>query len=362
MLMGSEKCKKVNWMDDLRPAFKQLRSENVNFIAVANSEWYSLFRDEIRNSIAIEGIFTNRNDLLDVLERNKRTSDEKTAAILGYFEAASFLYEYANNLYKENEFKIRLSDIKQIHTLLMRYEQQVGSFSGVLGDFRKEDVEVAHSTFTPIKSSFLQDTMNLLIDWINEKLMDQDYDKIKLVTASHILFETIHPFRDGNGRVGRILMSFLLIGTGYVNIAIKGATRAQREKYYRALESGDDEIERMLRDIENGKNITNRSIDACLKNSYISLLQNIIKDRVKDALDRLKMKESLVFNKDAVLPLRDAARFFNYSQDYLRNLINKKKLPATKKGKLWYVRVRDVDSYLENVTDHRLNENEKNMK
>jgi len=72
-------------MDNLIKAFQQLRKENVQFIAVANSEWYSLFRDEIRNSIAIEGIFTNRNELLDVLERNKRTSDEKTAAILGYF-------------------------------------------------------------------------------------------------------------------------------------------------------------------------------------------------------------------------------------------------------------------------------------
>ena len=87
-------------MSDLRKAFEQLRKENIQFIAVTNSKWYSLFRDEIRNSIAIEGIFTNRNELLDVLERNKRTSDQKTAVILGYFESASFVYEYANNLYR----------------------------------------------------------------------------------------------------------------------------------------------------------------------------------------------------------------------------------------------------------------------
>ncbi len=335
-------------MNDLRTAFEQLRKENVQFIAVANSEWYSLFRDEIRNSIAIEGIFANRNELLDVLERNKRTTDEKTAAILGYFEAASFVYEYANNLYKENEFRIRLSDIRQIHTLLMRYEQQVGSFCGILGDFRKDDVEVTHSTFTPLKTIFLYDVMNLLVKWINEKLMDKDCDKIMLATASHILFETIHPFRDGNGRVGRILLSFLLIGTGFVNIAIKGTTKAQREKYYQALETGDSEFERMLRDIENGKKVTTQSIDECLANSDLALLQNIICNRLNDALHRLKMKEFLSLNKDAMLPLRDAARFFNYSQDYLRNLINKKKLPAAKRGKLWHVKVRDVEKYLEN--------------
>ncbi|MEO8232353.1 MAG: hypothetical protein ABI638_08715, partial [Ignavibacteriota bacterium] len=55
--------------------FKKLRKKNIQLIAVSNNEWYSLFRDEIRNSIAIEGIFSNRNDLLDVLEKNKKTTD-----------------------------------------------------------------------------------------------------------------------------------------------------------------------------------------------------------------------------------------------------------------------------------------------
>ena len=68
---------------DLRKEIQDLRSHNINFIAVSNSEWYSLFRDEIRNSIAIEGVFANRKDLLDVLEKNKRTDKQKAAAILG---------------------------------------------------------------------------------------------------------------------------------------------------------------------------------------------------------------------------------------------------------------------------------------
>jgi Fic family protein len=282
-----------------------------------------------------------------VLERNKRTSDEKTAAILGYFESASFVYEYANNLYKGNEFKVRFSDIKQIHTLLMRYEQQVGSFSGILGDFRKGDVEVTHSHFTPAKAMFINDAMQLLVHWINNKLEDQNYDRIRLATASHILFETIHPFRDGNGRVGRILLSFLLIGTGLVNIAIKGTTKEQRDKYYHALEVGDDEVEQLLRRIEQGKKITPDSIDDCFAKSNLTLLEKMIRDRLSDALERLKRTELREYNRDAILPLRDAARLFNYSQDYLRNLINKEKLPGRKKGKLWYVKIRDVERYIE---------------
>jgi hypothetical protein len=71
----------------LKIAFGKLRRETKRFINVSNSEWYTLFKDEIRNSIAIEGIFANRKELLDVLERNKRTSNEKVAAILGYYES-----------------------------------------------------------------------------------------------------------------------------------------------------------------------------------------------------------------------------------------------------------------------------------
>ena len=336
-------------MQNLKNEFEQLRKENIPFIAVANSEWYSLFKDEIRNSIAIEGIFTNRNELLDVLEHNKRTDTQKTAAILGYFESASSVYEYANNLLKENEFKLRLADIKQIHSLLMRYEKQVGTFQGTLGDFRKGDIEVTESRFTPIKASFLEQVMKLFVKWTNEKLDDADYDKLQLAAISHVLFETIHPFRDGNGRVGRILLSFILIGCGYVNIAIKGTNKEDRNRYYDALETADDQCELLLRAIETGKKISTKDMDRYLEKSNISFFSKIIEERLRDAYDRLKSKDTLKYNQDALLPLRDVAKFYHYSQDYLRNLINKGKLAAQRSGKLWYVRVQDIEKYRENV-------------
>jgi excisionase family DNA binding protein len=48
---------------------------------------------------------------------------------------------------------------------------------------------------------------------------------------------------------------------------------------------------------------------------------------------------------DAIIPLREAGRFYNYSQDYLRQLIHQGKLPAQKHGKLWYIKVRDIEVY-----------------
>ncbi len=336
---------------ELLKQFEQLRENNIHLIAVSNNEWYSLFRDEIRNSIAIEGIFANRNELLDVLSKNKRTNDEKTAAILGYFEAASTLYEYANNLYKEGEFTLRISDIKQIRTLLMRYENQVGSFNGKLGEFRLEPVKVNEAKFTPLEYVYVRETMETFIKWINEKIKEPDYDKIKLAALSHILFETIHPFKDGNGRAGRILLSYILIGCGYVNIAIKGTQKYDRDKYYEAMENGDDQFELMLREIEKNKKVTAKEISSRSEKSDVTLLEKIIINRLGDSMKRLSKKEFVEMNQDALVPLREAAKFFSYSQDYLRKLINTGKLPAEKKGKLWYLRIRDVQKYMNQISE-----------
>jgi len=327
----------------------ELRKRKIRLIAVSNSEWYSLFKDEIRNSIAIEGVFANRKELLDVLDRHKRTSDEKTAAILGYFEAASTLYEYANNLYIEGEFSVRVSDIRQTHTLLMRYEKQAGIYKGDLGEYRQETVVVARSAFTPLDSSFIRDFMQVYVKWINKKIADPEFNKIKLAALAHILFETVHPFRDGNGRAGRIMLSFVLIGCGFINITIKGTQQQERDRYYTAMEEGDDAFEEMLREIENGRKITTELIDTYAEKSYTDKLEGLITRGLRESLHRLTKTEYISPDPDTVLPLRDAARFYNYSQDYLRNLINKGKLPGIRRGKLWYVRIRDLEQYIKDV-------------
>ena len=346
---NSSEYSEKKFMDQLKKDISKLRKNNVNLIAVSNSEWFTLFRDEIRNSIAIEGIFTNRNDLIHVLKHNKKTTDQKSAAILGYFEAASSVYEYANNLYKENEFTIRLADIKQIHTMLMRYEKQVGSYVGNLGEYRKEQVEVFNSTFSPLHFMYIPKTMKIFLKWLNHNIKNPNYNKIKLAALSHLLFETIHPFRDGSGRVGRIFLSFLLIGFGYLNIAIKGTGKKDRDKYYKAMEIGDKKFEILLRNIEKRQIISVTEINNFAKETDSTLLEKIIKNRLQDSFNRIKNSKFIELNLNAEVTLNEASKFYNYSQDYLRNLINMGKLKARKKGKLWYINISDIDDYIKEL-------------
>lgn len=337
--------------NEFKAEIHKLRSRFGNLINVTNAEWYSLFKDEIRNSIAIEGVFANRQELMDVLENNKRTDKQKAAAILGYFEAASVMYEYANNQLKENEFELRMADIKQIHTILMRYEKDMGTYIGEIGDFRKTNIQVAHATFDPVDVHYVRPALQLFIKWFNESLKKRSFDEVTLAAAAHVWFETIHPFRDGNGRVGRILLSYILIGQGCLNVAIKGISKKEREQYYDCLERADDCFENVHQFLEKGKVVNVSDVNQLIKKEGLEPFVDMISGLLKEAVNRLKEGRLTNLSQEAVLPLRELARVYDYSQDYLRNLINRGQLKAHKKGKLWYVRVHDLAQYINSVSD-----------
>lgn len=338
------KVRKID-IDRISQRIALLRKTADNFIAVSNAEWYSLFKDEIRNSIAIEGVFANRHDLIDVLEHNKRTDHQKAAAILGYFDAASAMYEYAYNQFQEKEFILRLADIKQIHTMLMRYEREAGTYIGEIGDFRKTNIEVARATFRPVDVYNVRPAMELFIRWFNENLKKGSYDPITLASMAHVWFETIHPFRDGNGRSGRILLSYILVGSGFINIAIKGVSSRERNVYYDCLERADAPFEKIHRRLERHDRPAVGELRKIIQEKDFSFLRNMVVGLVDESIRRLEQKKPGSLDPQALLPLRDVGRIYGYSQDYLRNLINRGRLRAERRGKLWYVRVRDIASY-----------------
>jgi Fic family protein len=97
---------------------------------------------------------------------------------------------------------------------------------------------------------------------IVEKLEDMfiTYDSsptkniIKRIAAFHLEFEYIHPFVDGNGRIGRVLNNYLLIREGYVPINIKFIDRSD---YYDAFREYDENRKSAIMEEIIGKAITN---------------------------------------------------------------------------------------------------------
>ena len=79
-----------------------------------------------------------------------------------------------------------------------------------------------------------------MIDWYKKN--KNKFKPLILAGIIHNQFENIHPFRDGNGRIGRLLLNFILLKSSYppINILLE-----DRGEYYYVLQkySNDDEIE-----------------------------------------------------------------------------------------------------------------------
>ncbi|MFC1774747.1 Fic family protein [Nanoarchaeota archaeon] len=77
--------------------------------------------------------------------------------------------------------------------------------------------------------------MKLLLSWYKKN--SEKLYPLELAFKFHHKFEQIHPFSDGNGRVGRMLLNYILIKHGYYPIIIR---KSQRIKYLKALEAADN--------------------------------------------------------------------------------------------------------------------------
>lgn len=78
----------------------------------------------------------------------------------------------------------------------------------------------------------VKDRMKMLIEWYNKN--KDTMHPILLASNFHMQFELIHPFADGNGRVGRLLLNHILEQKGYLPITIFEKTK---QTYYRSLEN-----------------------------------------------------------------------------------------------------------------------------
>ncbi len=206
-------------------------------VSVRNKEWLALLKEDTRNSLMIEGYFVTRSELKEAIENPKYSDIEYK--ILGYFDSAVASYELAFQQYRSNEFKITIPIIRQIHSMLFRGDPK---FSYTPGEWRKGELEITGAKIKTASPFLIEKYMKYLVEVINSP----NEDLIRKIAITHTLFEQIHPFPDGNGRVGRILMNFILVGHGLPNIAIKGS-EPNKVIYINSLEEADPIVSELLK-------------------------------------------------------------------------------------------------------------------
>ena len=175
------------------------------------------------NSNAIEGSTLTLQETALVLEGV--TIDQKP--LKEHLEAVGHrdAFLYVQNLVSDNK-PITEYEIKQIHSLVLlnRPEDK--------GVYRRIPVKIMGAAHEPPQPFLVEAQMNELIrhNEQNKKTMHP----IERIARFHLEFEGIHPFIDGNGRTGRLVMNLDLMQNGYPPINIKFS---DRKKYYETFDA-----------------------------------------------------------------------------------------------------------------------------
>jgi len=127
-------------------------------------------------------------------------------------------------LYYKKE--ISLATLLSWHKKL--FEDTKGDMAGKIRDY---DVEISGSRYNPPYAIELQSLLVEFFDWYKKNR--KKIHPIFLASLVHLKFESIHPFGDGNGRIGRLFMNYILNKNDYPMLVID---YTQRNSYYNALE------------------------------------------------------------------------------------------------------------------------------
>ena len=193
--------------------------------AIKNKDYYENFiTRSIKSSNAIEGntlsyaetyaiVFADES--LPLQNVNPRELYE--AINLKY--ALTYSMENINKL--DNGFIIKINEF---------INKNINEYSG----FRKSKVFIKGADFVPPNPEFVPSKMNELL----YQYKNNDLDVLENIADFHIRFEHIHPFNDGNGRTGRVLINHELISNNEIPIVIP---EERRIEYFNYLQNYDVE-------------------------------------------------------------------------------------------------------------------------
>jgi len=194
-----------------------------------------VFTEEIVANSEIEGVLLDRDSVHSSFVENIAPAREKEQGAVALLKIA--LQHYSEPLTHELMFSMHREILKGATGFP---PDSIGAYVGdmkiVSGTRMDREPKVIHKG---VSRSLVHEKMSEFIEWYN-----QCPDKSPLLNAvqGHVYFETLHPFCDGNGRIGRnlILMGLCRDLGRNTPLALSRAFNRNLESYYRQFESGLD--------------------------------------------------------------------------------------------------------------------------
>lgn len=182
--------------------------------------------ERVYNSNAIE------NSTLTLPETEKILLQLEVSRHISFrevFEAKNLaqVYKYVKNTAPQNQLSVDM--ILLLHKMLLTNIRDE-----VAGRFRTGNEMVRVGNHIGIPTEFINQRVQEMIVQHNS---DMKLSFIHKIGRLHAEFENIHPFVDGNGRIGRVLNNYLLIREGFPPIIVRNK---EKETYYNALRSYDN--------------------------------------------------------------------------------------------------------------------------
>ncbi len=204
------------------------------------------------NTNAIEGSTITLKEATHILE-DGIAPEGKELREIHEIENTKKTYEFM----KKYKGKISNKFIKQIH-----YNLTFNILKEQAGKFRSIQVYMGGSKHIPTKPSEVEQEMRNLMNWIRNH---KELHPVILTAYVHHFFIAIHPFIDGNGRAGRLLMNFMLMNSGFPPICIRLGERIKYTDYLEKARDGD-------------------------ATSFVDFIAQKIKDSYRELVDNTKYK------------------------------------------------------------------------
>lgn len=313
---------------------------------------------ETLGSARIEGNNTTLSEYVEKIIEQENNQDESNDEIVNLDKAIEFIEENTDEQTPLNRLYI-----SQIHKILTHNLTQPphGEGSRYPGELRNHSVSIKSSGHTPPAPLVLNDYFLKFVDFINAQHKEQY--QLLMVAIAHHRFEYIHPFDNGNGRMGRLLNYAFLIKLGFQVkhgriINPSSVFYTDRDKYYNMLSKADslsdvDLLEWCEYFLLGLKNEIEK-IDSLLDKEYVK--NKILLPTIKLALgnehitnQEYKILEYLINNNDMSMKSEELS-FLGISDSKMKSRImgklkdKKMIIPTTTNGRIYTLRF--VNNYL----------------